>query len=786
MRNPTYQRAAGFSLLEVLVAVVLLATGLLALAALQGSLARSSAEAKVRSRIVSLMAAEMDNVRSSPYASAVSVGAVTASNPDCSAPANEVERAACEAGLGWVEMTRTVTQYGSNVGDTGFVQGAAPAGATAAEFRDVVVQVRWDDANGQRHTVQSRTAVSSLALDSNSPIVDENVGNHTPQKAVVRQATPVTAGMIPIALGNGDSTAASNPTPELVGKNQNQALVGTRFNVLTYTPSGSMAVIQQRVETEVIKCTCQYGVGGSNLGEIYRKSQWPAVWTGTRYDVHVPDPVIDAPGQQWSSGPKAGVTQSPLCQECCRDHHDDYTNSTDPRFDPESTATSYVKYDDTAGTLATVTAGGGSTYVDSCRIIRVDGLWRTAADMYNRQFNLLETAPDKDGVMAKTGLPTTAATSRYTTYVKDYLKQYDGTSALPPSNAQSMFDDTARQLNLPDEVIVEQAKTDDYRYLHARGMFVDHLEKKARDALAESLVERRKKGQCLVGGSDLADCVLPFLPFTTVNLTEIAKWNATDTAILSVNSDGKVGKDPDLGPEGGRTAGIKLGKADTESKIRHSNSGVAVSTVIKGAVDDKGDGLVLTDKQTFNVGGTVPQTGDQFYVQINGGPANYVLWYVFSGDTGDCQGSVHLRQCATNSTLPKSGQVRLESYSGEETVTTAITNVPGFQCYDSKGDLRAVENTTVDRPVFHNYYISSISHGGSVTSVSNNNTESESSTIDFPSITTSMDAVTPISITLSDETTPVPATFKSCLADKVQSKYYIQTVTWDKPWTTTP
>jgi type IV pilus modification protein PilV len=324
-------RESGFSLLEVMIAVVVLATGLLALAALQGSLTRSSAEAKVRGRVAALLSAHMDELRATQYASAT-----TLANDGCATDlgANDwVPASFCrEAGIGAITATQTVTLYSSAVGAGSFSTTHTPV-AGEPEFKRVLLTATWSDAGGADHRLAMDTQLSDLALKDS--LLPNPPTTGTPTGApLVRQDSPETAGVIPIAMGNGDSSAASNPTPELVGKNNNQTLVGTRFNVLTYTPTGSSAVIQKRFENDVIKCTCQYGAGGTNLPEIYRTAQWPAVWTGTRYEVYAPDPVADAPGQSLSSGPKSGVDQSALCTECCRDHHD--TTATGiAKFDPE-------------------------------------------------------------------------------------------------------------------------------------------------------------------------------------------------------------------------------------------------------------------------------------------------------------------------------------------------------------------------------------------------------------------------------------------------------------------
>ncbi len=778
-------RNSGFSLLEVMIAVVVLATGLLALAALQGSLTRASAEAKVRGRVAALLSAHMDELRATQYASAQTLaddGCATDLGADDWVPASFCT----EAGIGEITATQTVTLYSSAVGASSFSTTHTPA-AGDPEFKRVVLTATWSDAGGTDHRLAMDSQLSDLALkDSLFPSPSTS---GTPTGApVVRQDSPETAGVIPIAMGNGDSSAASNPTPELVGKSNNQTLVGTRFNVLTYTPTGGSAVIQKRFENDVIKCTCQYGAGGDNLPEIYRTAQWPAVWTGTRYDVYSPDPVADAPGQSLESGPKSGVDQSALCTECCRDHHD--TNATGvAKFDPERSDGSVSKYyPNGAGTLVQVTnSGNDKTYIDSCRIIRVDGFWRTASDMYSRQFGLLETET-VSSKQAKTGLPTTDATTAYTSFVKNYLKQYDGTVGTAPAGAQAAYDGTTN-INNPATVAISTPSNSDYRYLHARGLYVDYLEEKARNKLASVLASTSVDGQCPTG-TPLEDCVLPFLPFTTINLTELAKWVASDTNVLTVNSQNQLGTDPTQ-PSGGRTLGVKVGDADNNSSMRRSSSGVAASSIITGGVDPTDASLLGTDSQPFHVGGVV-NTGDHFDVRVSGGYENPFVFYTFPGDTGEClkpdPGIDH--RCNTNSSLASlGGSIRVGNYNKETTVTQSLTAT----CSDGSGG-QITGSFSFDVPTYQNYSVTAAAIGGtpatSITSPAINEGKTDANDpkqfYEYVDIAfASIPANSRIDVTVGSPTSS-SATIQSCTVTRQNKNkpWVLGTVIWIKPWTT--
>ena len=748
------RRCNGFSLIEVLVAVVVLATGLLAVGALQASLTRNAADARIRSEAVAIAETVTERLRAEGYKTVRRI-------------VDENGGAAWLAGEGDIAEL----QQGSAATYAISIAGAVIPLANSAELTRVDVGVAWQDPAGQARNLEISTMVGAASLTFDPSVVTPPTFSAPVSKPVVRQADPAGSGVIPIALGTGDSTAASNPTPELLGKKQN-VLVGTQFTVLNYTPTGNTAVIQKRIETTVIKCACQYGAVSTN--EVYSKAQWPVVWNGDYYELYEPATSIDAPGTARPSGPRKDVTQSPLCTECCRDRHDDPTTTGVAKFDPEDTG-AYQKYNWSGDALVAAVNTTDAQYVDSCRMIRLDGFWRTAPDMYARQFGLLETETI-DGKQAKSGLPTSnvGAVEAYADFVKDYLKQYNGTSGTSPGNAEVMFNDPSRGLNAPDTVLITDPTNADFRYLHARGLYVDHLEPEVRQLLTDILADNGPGGRCPTG-SDIADCVLPYLPFTTINLTEIAKWVASDTQILTVNSGNLLASVPSE-PSGSRTIGRALGYANNTGSVRKSNSGVAVSTVIPSAVDTGLDAQEFQDFQRFQVDGT-PWTRDNFFVAVSGGGANPIVFYAFPNDSAEClkiAGGSH--SCGTNTTLDGSigGSITLSNYSLIEPASRSHT----ASC--SRPDGQFVQVTAlVLTDIFHNYQVSAASIdgvAGTIAAATDDNKSYEETIITFASIPRDRTVL----IELSKQDGESEAVVETCSTDVDGTS---MTVTaWTYPW----
>lgn len=774
--NGSPRPSAGFSLIEVMVAVVVLATGLLALAALQGALARNSADAKARSAVVAVLTSRMNEYRQAPPSDGKNSYTCSGGNWVCVAQT--------QGSIGSLTVTDTITTEVWKTDD--FETAASGDDLDGALFKRIQMSAQWVDAAGKTKTLSLNSDISTKIYgDDGYPTNDPN--GSAAKYPIIRQDNPSnTAGVIPIVTGN-QATAASNPQPIIEGSDSNLR-VGTSFDVLNYVPEGSVAKIAKRFQTEVIKCRCQYGQAGYSVAGA---AQWPAVWDGNTYSVYPgssgaagvsqragEDPDYDGTAKGGKRG--SGRQQSEQCTECCRDHHDDATTALEARYDPE--ASGVGKYSESGGVLTAVPNTSSAKYVAACRVVKVDGLWRTAADMYQRSYGLLETT-SVGGLQAKSGIPNAAATGAYQTYVKDYLSTYTKASTTAPGTPQATFDGNTA-LNLPATITIATPSTTDYRYLHARGLYVDYLGSKARKTIEKC------DGKT---GTAYTECLLPVLPFTTVNLTEIATWKPSNKNVLAVNSNNTLYFDVEE-PSGGRTAGIDAGTATSNTESFKSNSGVAVSDDIAGAVDKNGDDVASTDSQQFTVGGGGTGGGgnNYFWTRLIGAGSSPGLSHTY----GNCGKQGNDYQCTSSATLPQNLTLSISRYYASGG-TFDTYNFSGVTCTPKNKNDPAWIATTYSLPASYNTLqdmsVSSVTLWDNTTLAAANISESgvnanRGATLSLAGVPAmTADNYTPIIVSFAKNGDPVFPTVKSCVYSETTGKdkvMYIDSVVWNETWAT--
>ena len=516
----------GFSLLEVLIAVVVLAAGLLALTALQGALVRSSADAKARSQLAAFAQSVLERAEQQGYGSIVAGQRLTQS----------VYGSAAAADAALADVARAMGA--SSVTENSTVTRVTVAGGT--EYKVINFGLQWTDAANANRSIRMSAVVSPLVLIHND-LVNYDNGTSISYRPIVRRPTPVTEGMIPIAVGNGEDTAATNPKPQLVGRDNNTLVSDTRFDLLTFNASDNLGQagyvrFDKRIETAMVGCTCQTGLtgfptGGSSpeINDLLRVYAFrPSYWDGTRYA----EPKIAA--YTPARSPDNSVPQSQLCDICCRDHEDNRAVSGEPRFNPWSTT--HDHYMDPAGSA--VTSG---SFREACRVVRVNGVWRVTPDPKVQDIALLPTrvypnttgsnvAP-ADNNNATSPLVADAGKTSYVNFAYDFIKQffYDKTT-LSAGNRMTMQANAG--LNNPEYVPI---KDGDKRWLHARAILTDFLEPDAvtkRDDAITNCTATTTQGQ--------AQCVLPVVPMATINATEVAAWSGKETSETGIVLSGSL------------------------------------------------------------------------------------------------------------------------------------------------------------------------------------------------------------------------------------------------------
>jgi Tfp pilus assembly protein PilV len=668
-----YRGQSGFSLIEVMNAVIVLATGLLALAALQINLTSSSADAKARSRIASLLASTIDDERAAGFANILTYAAAGAGSsvaPACSA-GSSLQNAICnaqqDAGVSGLKVAQTVTESYGLPGGSSFnaTQAQCAAAPICGDYKKVDITATWKDATGGARSLAATTMTSDSILTALANLTSQGLTFSGSLVPVVHETNPGnTTGVIPIAIGSNTNAASTNPKPTVSASGANS----TTFSTLNYTQgvndTNSTSTIQKRVETEVAECVCQgsnsnpFGSSTLEAENVFR----PTYWNGTLYT----SPTIVSGGVPHSAA-ATSITQSTECDVCCRDHNDTGVASGQVLYDsvtllpPSTTTRDTNRYKvKTSGStiitpvsLATDVSGNllvadvkKDSYLDACRMIRVDGLWRVATDIEASHMGLIVTK-DENGSATNPAAPANTFETLYTTFVVAGVKQYLLT-ALPSAGSPEWTSFLANTLaglfatsapNVPPTNPVTVDTLGTYRYLHVHGMYIDHLETEAINKLNSVM------STCPSNSTSFPTCLLPYLPFSTINVSGLAAWtdtkDTTDQAgtiplnktVLSLGSGTNSASTCSTGAFfGGCVTGLTTGYAFATATIGHSNSGIAASIPVNPYEQIATNNL--TASQQFNASNT--SSSDLIYAQVFGPdltPSGFASLVQFPTDT---------------------------------------------------------------------------------------------------------------------------------------------------------
>lgn len=349
----------GFSLVEVMVALLVLALGILGISKLQSILIQNASDANHRSVAISLAQAKIDDLRSFNLPEEFFAIANDSGGKSDELIATEnafsLEREPYRFSLKW-----EVTDYFHVASDTFEVpvtgtpgDGTVPLTSKPA-FKLVDVFVGWLDETNNLNEIHLETVIDSyppaLAMMNDK----SNFGGGGPKASYQPEPAPDVIDIRvrdEIESEDGVVTAAlfrqtSKPVPQVFIKKGKNGFTNTAvsFDVVTYrqdTVDINEFIQLRREEYVTVKCQCQ-----SQEGAVLGFEPAFSVWDGkerfpfvrptnlTSYAVPV-DNAIDPNITQW-------------CTACCRDNY--------------------------------VVSGRDGIYADSCRLKRVDGIMRVFED----------------------------------------------------------------------------------------------------------------------------------------------------------------------------------------------------------------------------------------------------------------------------------------------------------------------------------------------------------------------------------------------------------------------
>jgi type IV pilus modification protein PilV len=492
-----FSHVKGFSLIEVMVAVLILGVGILAVSKLQTSLLRSGVDANQRSVAASIAQRKVDDLRRFTYTTTSESGNTAdtwSSNITSPLSLAYTHIADNQGGLiGPSTMTMGNQNYSLSwsVNDYYYsgdntIATTTPSGSAFPNFKTVHVVVNWDGVGDDTNNVVSFDSVIDSYDFKNTDLGGNTATGGT--GPVVNYDPLAAPDVVPITLGIGDlKKETSKPLPD-VSKKGDSTLV--KFETVTYNLNNNT---QRREEFRTLACNCK-DAGSSDTTEVIKGYvTWDPVEEQIT-DITTTLSVTASLYEKTDVDNGGGETQDDACTFCCRDGAD------------------------VSGTTFKV-----------CRLKRIDGVLRILDDWKLVSFNIIPASyfNDSDGIATMTSTLQSANIDLYSSYVTTTVRNLLATGSPSAFKSYTTVDgsfinDTTTFTNNSgsiDHLSFAQGSAN-HRNIQVRGVYMDY---------PPTGIFTQITNQSTFYTA--ATVPLDRVPFFEVNLTQLAGW-IPDVSVL--------------------------------------------------------------------------------------------------------------------------------------------------------------------------------------------------------------------------------------------------------------
>ena len=314
MNNLKKNHQKGFSLVEVMLAVLVLGVGILAVSKLQGTLIKSGADANERAVAASLVQRKADDLRRFIHITTSDAGVPNIWSDTISPVSVAYNHIASNEGgliahgstmIGNInyELEWAVKDYyysGTNTKAT-----TTPSGASFPNFKMARIKAIWDSASSINNVVSFDTIIEAYKPSSTALDTSPTTGGTGPLIPYNPQQQP---DVVPITLNvDGTKKETTKPLPDLSKKGFSTLV---KFETVSYNTSLDTV---RREEFQTLVCRCSGG--STNSSQIYGITTWD----------DTTNKIIDITTTRSNSITKTNVddgggeSQNPLCFTCCKD-----------------------------------------------------------------------------------------------------------------------------------------------------------------------------------------------------------------------------------------------------------------------------------------------------------------------------------------------------------------------------------------------------------------------------------------------------------------------------------